>query len=46
MVISIELIVFAVGMLFVNLSFHLDDLVGSTITVYILPLAGAESAIG
>jgi len=29
----------------VNLSFHLDDLLGSTITLYILPLAGAESAV-
>ena len=34
-----------VGMVLVNLSFHLDDLVGSTITLYILPLAGAESAV-
>ena len=45
MVISLELILFSVGLLLVNLSFHLDDLVGSTITLYILPLAGAESAI-
>jgi len=29
----------------VNLSFHLDDLTGSTMTLYILPLAGAESAV-
>lgn len=46
MVICLELILFSVGLLLVNLSFHLDDLVGSTITLYILPLAGAESAIG
>jgi len=45
MVISLELILFSVGLLLVNLTFHLDDLVGSTITLFILPLAGAESAI-
>ena len=45
MVISLELILLSVGLLLVNLSFHLDDLLGSIITLYILPLAGAESAV-
>ena len=31
MVISLELILLSVGLLLVNLSFHLDDLLGSTI---------------
>ena len=45
MVIYLELILLSVGLLLVNLSFHLDDILGSTMTLYILPLAGAESAV-
>jgi NADH:ubiquinone oxidoreductase subunit K len=44
-IISLELLVLAVGILFVHFSFILDDLLGSLITLYFLPLAGAESAI-
>ena len=40
-----ELLILAVGVLLVNLSFHLHDLVGSCISLYLLPLAGAESAV-
>nr|YP_009659066.1 NADH dehydrogenase subunit 4L [Chytriomyces confervae]QCQ69064.1 NADH dehydrogenase subunit 4L [Chytriomyces confervae] len=45
LVIALELILLSVGILLVSLSFHLDDLVGSTLTLYLLPLAGCESAI-
>jgi NADH:ubiquinone oxidoreductase subunit K len=38
-VICLELLILAVGILLVNLSFHLDDLVGSCISLYLLPLA-------
>lgn len=45
LVISLELLLLSVGILLVNLSFHLDDLVGANLTLLILPLAGAESAV-
>ncbi len=45
LVISLELLLLSVGILLVNLSFNLDDLTGSTLTLLILPLAGAESAV-
>jgi NADH:ubiquinone oxidoreductase subunit K len=32
-------------MLFVNYSFILDDLIGASLSLLILPLAGAESAM-
>jgi len=35
----------SIGLLLVNLSFYLDDLMGATLALYLLPLAGAESAI-
>nr|QCQ69087.1 NADH dehydrogenase subunit 4L [Synchytrium taraxaci] len=46
MIISLELILLSIGILLLHLSFNMDDLVGSTLTLYILPLAGAESALG
>ena len=45
LVISQELLLLSVGILLVNLSYNLDDLVGSNLTLLILPLAGAESAV-
>jgi NADH:ubiquinone oxidoreductase subunit K len=45
LVISLELLLLSVGLLLVNLSYNLDDLVGSNLTLLILPLAGAESAV-
>ncbi len=44
-VISQELLLQSIGILLVNLSVGLDDLIGSQLTLYLLPLAGAESAI-
>ena len=44
-IISLELFLLSIGILFVHFSFLLDDLIGSVITLYLLPLAGAESAI-
>jgi NADH:ubiquinone oxidoreductase subunit K len=45
MVISLELMLLSIGLLLVNISFALDDLIGATLTLYLLPFAGAESAI-
>jgi NADH:ubiquinone oxidoreductase subunit K len=45
LIISLELILLAIGILFVHVSFLLDDMIGATLTLYLLPLAGAESAI-
>ena len=44
-IVSLELMLLSIGLLLVNLSFYLDDLVGATLALYLLPLAGAESAI-
>lgn len=44
-IISLELILLSIGILLLHLSFNFDDLVGSTMTLYLLPLAGAESAL-
>jgi hypothetical protein len=45
MVISLELMLLSIGLFMVNISFALDDLIGATLTLYLLPFAGAESAI-
>ena len=45
MIVSLELMLLSIGLLLVNLSFYLDDLMGATLALYLLPLAGAESAI-
>lgn len=44
-IISLELFLLSIGVLFVHFSFILDDMIGSVITLYLQPLAGAESAI-
>ena len=44
--ISLEVLLLAIGLFFLQISFLLDDLLGSLMTLYILPLAGAESALG
>ncbi len=45
LIISLEIIQLAIGILFVHVSFLFDDLIGATQTLYLQPLAGAESAI-
>src|SRR5689334_18898846 len=45
LVISLELLLLSVGVLLVNITSNLDDLVGANLTLLILPLAGAESAV-
>lgn len=45
LIICQELILLSIGILLVNLSVGLDDLVGSNLCLYLLPLAGAESAV-
>jgi NADH:ubiquinone oxidoreductase subunit K len=36
MVISLELMLFSIGLFMVNISFALDDLIGATLTLYLL----------
>lgn len=45
LIISLELLLLSIGILFVHFSFILDDNLGNNFTLYLLPLAGAESAI-
>ena len=44
-IISLELLLLSIGILLMHFSFILDDKIGSLLTLYLLPLAGAESAI-
>jgi NADH:ubiquinone oxidoreductase subunit K len=44
-IISLELILLALGILFLHFSFILDDIIGANLSLFILPLAGAESAL-
>lgn len=45
LIIALEIILLGTSVLFVHISFILDDLVGTTLALFLLPLAGAESAI-
>ena len=44
--ISLELLLLSISLLFLFYSFLFDDLLGSLFTLFLLPLAGAESALG
>lgn len=44
--IGLEILLLGLALIFLQLSFILDDLLGSLITLFILPLAGIESALG
>ena len=44
--ISIELILLSVNILFIVFSIYLDDIVGQIFTVFILTIAAAETSIG
>lgn len=46
MLISIEIMLLAVTLLVIIRSFQFDDIIGQTYSVYIIAIAGAESAIG
>jgi NADH-ubiquinone oxidoreductase chain 4L len=46
MLISIEIMLLAVTLLILISSFNFDDIVGQTYAIYIISIAGAESAIG
>ena len=46
MLISIEMMLLAVTLLVIVSSFSFDDIVGQTYSIYIIDIAGAESAIG
>ncbi len=46
MLISIEIMLLAVTLLVIISSFTFDDIMGQTYSVYIIAIAGAESAIG
>lgn len=44
--IAIEIILLAVTLFILISSYHFDDILGQTFGIYILAIAGAESAIG
>jgi NADH-ubiquinone oxidoreductase chain 4L len=44
--ISIEIILLAVTLLIILSSFSFDDILGQTYGIYVIAIAGAESAIG
>ena len=46
LLIALEVLLLAIGLIFLQVSFILDDAVGILVTLIILPLAGAESAYG
>ena len=46
MLISIEIMLLAITLLILISSLNFDDIVGQTYAVYIISIAGAESAIG
>jgi NADH:ubiquinone oxidoreductase subunit K len=45
LIIGLEIIILGIGVFFVHSSILLDDIVGINMTLLLLPLAGAESAI-
>lgn len=44
-IIAIELLILSLVLIFVNLSYILDDILGNFITLILLPLSGCESAL-
>jgi len=46
MLISIEIMLLAVTLMIVVSSFGFDDIIGQTYGIYVIAIAGAESAIG
>jgi NADH-ubiquinone oxidoreductase chain 4L len=46
MIISIEIILLSITFLILVSSFNIDDILGQTYAIYIIVIAGAESAIG
>ena len=46
MVISLEIMLLAVTLLVLVVSFEFDDILGQTFAIYVICVAGAESAIG
>lgn len=46
MLISIEIMLLSVTLLILMASMNFDDILGQTFAVYIISIAGAESAIG
>jgi len=46
MLISIEIMLLAITLLILVSSLNMDDILGQTIGIYIIVIAGAESAIG
>jgi NADH-quinone oxidoreductase subunit K len=44
--VSVELMLLAVGLLSITFSVHLDDIVGQILAIFILTVAAAESAVG
>ena len=45
LLISLEILLLSLGLIFIHISFIYDDFLGAFITFLILPLAGTESAL-
>ena len=45
LLISLEVLLLSVGLIFIHISFLFDDFLGAFVTFLILPLAGIESAL-
>ena len=45
-IMSIELMLLSVNLLFIFISIYIDDIIGQIFSLYILTIAAAESAIG
>lgn len=43
-IIAIELLLLSIVIIFINLSYILDDLIGNIFTILLLPIGGSESA--
>lgn len=44
--IAIELLILSIVIILINLSYIFDDIIGNILTLLLLPLSGAESALG
>ncbi len=43
-IIAIELLILTVVIILTNLSYIMDDIIGNMLTLFLIPLAGSESA--
>jgi NADH-quinone oxidoreductase subunit K len=46
MLLCLEILILAINLNFITLSVYLDDIIGQIITIFVLAIAAAESALG